>query len=74
MGVAPYARYAHGISPMRFAGMWPIAEYDAAGPGALHIASMSRGAAVNLWKWLEINGNGCDTTQHGKSAGSALSY
>ena len=31
MGVAPYARYAHGISPMRFAGMWLIAEYDCAG-------------------------------------------
>ncbi|MGB7858763.1 MAG: hypothetical protein WBL48_23030, partial [Pseudolabrys sp.] len=25
MGVAPYARYAHGISRKRFVGFWPIA-------------------------------------------------
>jgi hypothetical protein len=32
---------------------------------AIHVASMSRGAAGNIWEALKTNGNFCDMMRHG---------
>jgi hypothetical protein len=51
------------IEVVKVHGAWSV-------PGALytscvsHVAFMSRGVAVNLWKSLEINENICDIMQH----------